>query len=758
MSQSPYAAVGPRLVQLGYSAIPIMPGSKAPGRFDRDWQAAKGWSRFCYSLPSEEEVALWCRWPDAGVGICLGPASDLTVVDFDNHPELWPAIEALIPPSPVRKRGEKGYSAFYRFTGQRKRQLVASPGDRSPVVEILSLGQQTLVPPTVHPNTKVPYVWDGPSLLDVARSDLPVLPDNLYDLMRVAIGAPVEHYEPIRRPSDVYDTPSLAMIEAMLKVMNPSCSRVRWRDTGMSIKSMYPGDDGFRLWNEWSAGAPDKYNEREMSGQWRSFKPDGPIGPGTIIHFAKQEGFDDLWFDVNRGLEGVSGELIPKKKPLTTIIDLPAQPERPKFTIPEELVMSAPGLVGDITRWIVESSIQPQPVLALAAALAAVGALKGHRVRTETNLRTNIYVLGLAESGSGKRYPIDAVRVLFREAGCDAILGKEPGSEPGLCEMLREGNGVSLLLWDEIGHAISAMCDKNNGSHYTTIMATITNLFTEASSFHEGKALAAGSRSNIEQPCLCICGMTVEERLFENLTKENASDGFLPRWMIFEVTTNNPKQQRMSGAHMPPAALVEKVLAVHNWPKHYRENEERRLASGKRPLPNDIYDPKWVPYTDEAREAYWQCREEFAARAEIAAAQGRGARAIWNRAAEHIARVALIVSGYEQTGMKEFNWARDLVVSRCEALCDAVSRRIGQNDKERNTKKVYELIRECDTGIPKNLLTRKTQWLTSQERSGIITTLIDSEQIRVVEQKRKAESSDDSAPVGRPGIVYRAIE
>ena len=133
-------------------------------------------------------------------------------------------------------------------------------------------------------------------------------------------------------------------------------------------------------------------------------------------------------------------------------------------------------------------------------------------MRTETDLRTNIYTLGLADSGSGKRHPIDAIRMLFRDADITDLLGGEPASEPGLCTTIRDGNGVSVLFWDEMGHAISAMCNPNAGSHYSQIMSTITTLFTEASSYHAGKVLAIGGRDNIEQPCLSICGMTVEER------------------------------------------------------------------------------------------------------------------------------------------------------------------------------------------------------------------------------------------------------
>ena len=54
------------------------------------------------------------RWPAAGVGVALG-YNGVIAVDFDtDDPVIIEAIEAALPPSPVRKRGSKGYSRNYR--------------------------------------------------------------------------------------------------------------------------------------------------------------------------------------------------------------------------------------------------------------------------------------------------------------------------------------------------------------------------------------------------------------------------------------------------------------------------------------------------------------------------------------------------------------------------------------------------------------------------------------------------------------------
>src|SRR4051812_3613885 len=115
-----YAQAGARLVDNGYSAMPIQPGEKVPGVYkivhgerDKCWRPANDWQRFGDRLPNDFELASWSTWPGAGVGIAIDHA--LKVIDIDtDDAELTRAIMSVVPDSPVQKRGRKGFSAFYR--------------------------------------------------------------------------------------------------------------------------------------------------------------------------------------------------------------------------------------------------------------------------------------------------------------------------------------------------------------------------------------------------------------------------------------------------------------------------------------------------------------------------------------------------------------------------------------------------------------------------------------------------------------------
>ena len=114
----------------------------------------------------------------------------------------------------------------------------------------------------------------------------------------------------------------------------------------------------------------------------------------------------------------------------------------------EQIILNAPGLVGLVAKYINEVSYKEQPILAMAGAIVFTGAIYGHKLRTRSDLRTNIYVFSLAESGAGKEGARQAIKKLFDNLPEDfqKILRGNPKSAPGILRALRESGGVGLFL------------------------------------------------------------------------------------------------------------------------------------------------------------------------------------------------------------------------------------------------------------------------------------------------------------------------
>ena len=111
---SPYALVGPRVVERNFSAIPLMPNSKVPGNFvNGEWRPLFNWSRFCDRLPTEIEISHWSAMPGCGVGLAATHGINFADIDTINR-TIADVIRAIIPHSPAIKTGQKGETLFYR--------------------------------------------------------------------------------------------------------------------------------------------------------------------------------------------------------------------------------------------------------------------------------------------------------------------------------------------------------------------------------------------------------------------------------------------------------------------------------------------------------------------------------------------------------------------------------------------------------------------------------------------------------------------
>ena len=60
----------------------------------------------------------------------------------------------------------------------------------------------------------------------------------------------------------------------------------------MAIKAEYPDELGFSMFDEWSQTAGDQYDQRATRDAWKSIKPGGGIGLGSLFFMAKQHGFE----------------------------------------------------------------------------------------------------------------------------------------------------------------------------------------------------------------------------------------------------------------------------------------------------------------------------------------------------------------------------------------------------------------------------------------------------------------------------------
>jgi len=755
MANTSYMArFGARLVTNGYGILPIGPGTKKPGQFKRGtWADYPEWNRHTERPTTEVEVTTWSAWPECGIGLVGGmvAAVDIDVVE---DAELALQIEQLA-------RERLGDTPALRIGKAPKRMLIyrtAIPfrGIKRHPLEVLCLGQQ-FVAYANHPDTGAPYAWPEEGLADLDITELPEITaeiaraflDEAYALLPeqlrqrgLATGSPATEH--LQAHSQMGTLPA---IEAALKWLpNAELDYDSWVRIGMALKGAL-GDAGGDIFAGWSAQAA-KAVPAATAKAWASFKPDR-IGAGTIYHLAMERGWQpgsDLRLD---GATVSDGEH-PAAGLLSKLGEHAEGDEEPTATSPFTLVMPD-GLVGDLTDYMLSTARRPQPLLSLGASLCAIGALMGRQYRTESNLRSNLYVVGIADSGSGKNHAREIINEVFFEAGLAHHLGgNKIASGAGLLTALHRQPAI-LFQIDEFGMFLAAAADRRRSPrHITEILDNMTELYTAAGGVFLGAEYAnrdgSNERRDINQPCLSVYGTTTPLHFWGALQGANVVDGSLARFLILPSDEDYPDENIAVGMRQADPALIAGLQSVACGAGHQKGN-----LAGKTADQNTAVNPTIVPMTEEARARFRLLSAELTG--ELRAASGTAFTAILARIGENALKLALIVAvGRYPTNpaidLSAADWAIDFVRHYARRTIAAVERHVADTETEAHLKRLKEVIRAAgSSGITKSEVTRASQWLKSRDRNEILETLIESGDITT--------GMRDTG--GRRAMVYRIL-
>ena len=153
-----------KYLSLGYSVIPLRPGSKEPLISWKEYQSRKA---------SEAEVREWFqKWPNANIGITTGNLSGLAVVDLDG-PEGIKQGESLGLVSCLISLTGNGKQLWFAHP---KDSLVANEVRTYPGVDIRGEGGYVVAPSSIHPNGKR-YRFNRPVL---SAEKLPPFPAHFF--------------------------------------------------------------------------------------------------------------------------------------------------------------------------------------------------------------------------------------------------------------------------------------------------------------------------------------------------------------------------------------------------------------------------------------------------------------------------------------------------------------------------------------------------------------------------------------------------
>ncbi|MFC7540406.1 PriCT-2 domain-containing protein [Siccirubricoccus deserti] len=276
-----------------------------------------------------------------------------------------------------------------------------------------------------------------------------VLPDEVR-VTSILASAPSSTW---RGPSDPKGTRE-ALAASLAYLPNDDLPGNEWITVGAAIKAAL-GEEGRDLWLEWSrqsrkSGQSGRTDTPER--RWASLRPHS-VGAGSIYWLAEQRGWVP---DPMLTLNGTVAEQAARPHPAAGLLakaaaaPLPAPPQPRPYRVPPE-VLEVDGALRLFLDYAIRSAVSPQPFLALGAAICLVGAVAGRRYRTPTDLRSNVYAIGIADSGGGKDHARRCVKRALYATGLDRYLGGEDlASSAGLLTSLQR-HPARLFQVDEFG-------------------------------------------------------------------------------------------------------------------------------------------------------------------------------------------------------------------------------------------------------------------------------------------------------------------
>lgn len=172
-----FAETAPRHWAAGLPVLPLMPREKRV--------LLNAWSSYCAVMPAPEMQQAWLhQHPDGNIGLPLGPCSKLLAIDIDTEDDrVLKLVDTICGYSPWIRRGKKGSVRVYTYSGERTFRI--KDINNNTILECLSQGAQVVLPPSIHPDTQMPYTANC-ELIDVLGS-VRRLPEGIEVLLRQAL-------------------------------------------------------------------------------------------------------------------------------------------------------------------------------------------------------------------------------------------------------------------------------------------------------------------------------------------------------------------------------------------------------------------------------------------------------------------------------------------------------------------------------------------------------------------------------------------
>lgn len=733
-TQSPFERRAYAYIERGYSVIPIAPGTKRPGEYipGKGWRGMADWTKYANRLPTQDELDLWYTWPDAGIGLLCGKLSGIVGLDRDYNTNGTDALDAIIPYTPVKKKGAKGWTGFYQYQGEKSCSFNVG-GMR--VMDVLSDGRQTLMPGTLHPEGHTYIYLTDDILEDFEPTDLPKLPPDFFAQVARTL-APyqdatdkVGQAKTTKAPetAEKFDT-DLSPSAQYFKSLNQNALAQLDNWVPKLIKLAKNDGEGYRTVATW----------RDCKNPNISINPKGIMDwggnygmtPIDLVMNALGVSFNDA-SDMLRTLvimpEVVQIEMtvggkssgakkqppapkasavMPWHKPSATaapvVLMLPPSTSFDAAPAVPQFLANPPGILGVIARWITATAPKSQPELSVAAAVALASVIMGRTYRSQHSNFTSLYVVMVAMSTEGKEHPQGCVNSVLTAAGLENLIGGSGYTSAGAVYSALLKSPVHLATIDEIGKLLKSSRAQGNANSEAAIDKMIEafgrmNGILRPPTYSSMTVKMADKPADhvIHNPAISLLGATTPGTFYGNLTDDLIKDGFLGRCIVVE--SHQPRQcTNFVESTPPPQEVIDWCKKVY-----VTGQIEGNLVgiSGGSDKPATTIE---LRFDDGCKPMFTEFERELIS--EKKACEVEGLDVLLGRTLEKAMKLSMIACKAENHHNKSvrvahFEWAKNYVRHYDTALIRSVREKRYASDDDQKMQKIMEAVKNAHKTI-----------------------------------------------------------
>jgi hypothetical protein len=397
--------------------------------------------------------------------------------------------------------------------------------------------------------------------------------------------------------------------------------------------------------------------------------------------------------------------------------EAPEQEEEEKF--PEHLLVP-PGFMGEVIQHNQETAPKQQPVLALAAALALQAILCARKVKTVYGARPNLMICGVAPSGAGKEHARSLNRRILVESGLSHLHAEGIKSGSGLVNALTTSPALLFQL-DEYGRFLKASKNPEKNPYAYEIISKLLTLYTSSGSLYESDRYADKEKGGVRivDPHAIVYGTTVPRSLYDGLTEESVTDGFLARTLIFDSGTIHPLRRILPEKPIPRSIIDHAIWWGKFWP-----------GTG-----NLDPDPIAVPVTPEAQHL---ATAFILTEAKHIAEMGDSPMAtLWTRTAQNADKLALLYAcsvdhEHPVIDLPAAQWAYDLAEYLTQRMITLVGDNVASSQFHGEALKLKAMIKRNGGKLDRYKMVKNAH-MRSRDLEEIINYMLESGIIKLEE-------------------------